>query len=65
MLQQALIVLGHGADLIKSGQQDIVIAGGGEDLSLEFFKLILMQWAPFRLIFNDNPSIASRAYDKK
>ena len=23
--------IGHGADLIKSGQQDIVIAGGGED----------------------------------
>ena len=24
--------IGHGAELIKSGQQDIIIAGGGEDL---------------------------------
>ena len=31
MLLPALIVLVTGADLIKSGQQDIVIAGGGED----------------------------------
>ena len=55
--------IGHGADLIKSGQQDIVIAGGGEDLHWSSSSLFDAMGA-LSSNFNDNPSIASRAYDK-
>ena len=55
--------IGHGADLIKSGQQDIVIAGGGEDLHWSSSNLFDAMGA-LSSNFNDNPSSASRAYDK-
>ena len=55
--------IGHGADLIKSGQQDIVLAGGGEDLHWSSSGLFDAMGA-LSSNFNDNPSIASRAYDK-
>ena len=55
--------IGHGADLIKSGHQDIVIAGGGEDLHWSSSSLFDAMGA-LSSNFNDNPSIASRAYDK-
>jgi len=55
--------IGHGADLIKSGQQDIVIAGGGEDLHWSSSSLFDAMGA-LSSNFNDNPSTASRAYDK-
>ena len=55
--------IGHGADLIKSGQQDIVIAGGGEDLHWSSSSLFDAMGA-LSSNFNDNPSSASRAYDK-
>jgi 3-oxoacyl-[acyl-carrier-protein] synthase-1 len=55
--------IGHGADLIKSGQQDIVIAGGGEDLHWSSSSLFDAMGA-LSSNFNDKPSIASRAYDK-
>ena len=55
--------IGHGADLIKSGQQDIVIAGGGEDLHWSSSNLFDAMGA-LSSNFNDNPSFASRAYDK-
>ena len=55
--------IGHGADLIKSGQQNIVIAGGGEDLHWSSSSLFDAMGA-LSSNFNDNPSIASRAYDK-
>ena len=55
--------IGHGADLIKSGQQDIVIAGGGEDLHWSSSSLFDAMGA-LSSNFNDNPSAASRAYDK-
>ena len=55
--------IGHGADLIKSGQQDIVIAGGGEDLHWSSSSLFDAMGA-LSSNFNDKPSMASRAYDK-
>ena len=55
--------IGHGADLIKSGQQDIVIAGGGEDEHWSSSSLFDAMGA-LSSNFNDNPSIASRPYDK-
>jgi 3-oxoacyl-[acyl-carrier-protein] synthase-1 len=55
--------IGHSADLIKSGQQDIVIAGGGEDLHWSSSNLFDAMGA-LSSNFNDDPAIASRAYDK-
>ena len=55
--------IGHGADLIKSGQQDIIIAGGGEDLHWSSSNLFDAMGA-LSSNFNDTPSSASRAYDK-
>ncbi|MDA9578252.1 beta-ketoacyl-ACP synthase I [Gammaproteobacteria bacterium] len=55
--------IGHGADLIKSGQQDIVIAGGGEDEHWSSSSLFDAMGA-LSSNFNDNPSVASRPYDK-
>ena len=55
--------IGHGADLIKSGQQDIVLAGGGEDLHWSSSGLFDAMGA-LSSNFNDNPPTASRAYDK-
>ena len=55
--------IGHGADLIKSGQQDIVLAGGGEDLHWSSSGLFDAMGA-LSSNFNNNPSAASRAYDK-
>ena len=55
--------IGHGAELIKSGQQDIIIAGGGEDLHRSSSNLFDAMGA-LSSNFNDNPSSASRAYDK-
>ena len=55
--------IGHGADLIKSGQQDIILAGGGEDLHWSSSGLFDAMGA-LSSNFNDDPSSASRAYDK-
>ena len=55
--------IGHAADLIKSGQQDIVIAGGGEDLHWSSSNLFDAMGA-LSSNFNDDPALASRAYDK-
>ena len=55
--------IGHGADLIKSGQQDIVLAGGGEDLHWSSSGLFDAMGA-LSSNFNDNPTKASRPYDK-
>ena len=55
--------IGHAADLIKSGQQDIVIAGGGEDLHWSSSNLFDAMGA-LSSNFNDDPAAASRAYDK-
>ena len=55
--------IGHGADLIKSGQQDIVIAGGGEDEHWSSSSLFDAMGA-LSSNFNDVPKKASRPYDK-
>ena len=55
--------IGHSADLIKSGQQDIVITGGGEDLHWSSSNLFDAMGA-LSSNFNDDPAAASRAYDK-
>ena len=55
--------IGHGADLIRSGQQDIVIAGGGEDEHWSSSNLFDAMGA-LSSKFNETPTIASRPYDK-
>ena len=55
--------IGHGADLIKSGQQDIVVAGGGEDEHWSSSSLFDAMGA-LSSNFNDDPKKASRPYDK-
>ncbi len=54
--------IGHAAELIKSGQQDIVIAGGADDEHWTSSSLFDAMGA-LSSNFNDNPSIASRPYD--
>ena len=55
--------IGHGAELIRWGKQDIVFAGGGEEehwsLTLQFDGMGALSTK-----YNDNPSEASRAYDQ-
>ncbi|MCW5197598.1 beta-ketoacyl synthase N-terminal-like domain-containing protein [Buchnera aphidicola] len=54
--------IGHAYELIKSGKQDIMFAGGAEALTLEtasyFDKINVLSKN-----FNDNPKISSRVYD--
>ena len=55
--------IGHGSDLIKSGQQDIVIVGGGEDEHWSSSSLFDAMGA-LSSNFNETPDLASRAFDK-
>ncbi len=57
------ICIGHGAELIQWGKQDIVFAGGGEDLDWTMSSLFDAMGA-MSTKYNDTPSRASRAYDK-
>ena len=54
--------IGHGADLIKLGRQDIVFAGGGEDLDWTL-SVLFDGMGAMSSKFNDTPEKASRAYD--
>ena len=54
--------IGHAADLIKYGQQDIVIAGGSDDEHWSSSCLFDAMGA-LSSNFNSNPSSASRPYD--
>ena len=54
--------IGHAADLIKNGQQDIVIAGGSDDEHWSSSCLFDAMGA-LSSNFNSNPSSASRPYD--
>ena len=56
--------IGHAADLIKSGQQDIVIAGGSDDEHWSSSCLFDAMGA-LSSNFNSTPTIASRPYDSK
>jgi 3-oxoacyl-[acyl-carrier-protein] synthase-1 len=55
--------IGNGYELIQWGKQDIVFAGGGEEL--DWTLSVLFDAMPaLSSRFNDTPSRASRAYDK-
>ena len=54
--------IGHAADLIKSGQQDVVIAGGSDDVHWSSSCLFDAMGA-LSSNFNSTPTIASRPYD--
>lgn len=54
--------IGHGAELIQWGKQDIVFAGGGEELDWSMAVMFDAMGA-LSSNFNDRASTASRAYD--
>ena len=54
--------IGHAADLIKSGEQDVVIAGGSDDEHWSSSCLFDAMGA-LSSNFNSTPTIASRPYD--
>ena len=54
--------IGNGTELIQMGKQDIVFAGGGEELDWTLSCLFDAMGA-MSSNFNDTPSVASRAYD--
>ena len=54
--------IGHGAELIQWDKQDIVFAGGGEELHWTI--TVLFDAMPaLSSKYNDNPAVASRAFD--
>ena len=55
--------VGNGAELIQNGKQDIVFAGGGEELHWSLTVLFDAMGA-LSSKYNDTPERASRAYDK-
>jgi 3-oxoacyl-[acyl-carrier-protein] synthase I len=55
--------IGNGAEMIQRGKQDIVFAGGGEELDWTLSVLFDAMGA-MSSKFNDRPATASRAYDK-
>ena len=55
--------IGHGANLIQNGLQDIVIAGGGEDEHWSSSSLFDAMGA-LSSKFNEQPTLASRPFDK-
>ncbi|MEQ9638541.1 MAG: beta-ketoacyl-ACP synthase I [Alphaproteobacteria bacterium] len=54
--------IGHGADLIRLGRQDIVFAGGGEEIDWTL-SVLFDGMAAMSSHYNDAPTKASRAYD--
>ena len=54
--------IGHGAELIQFGKQDIVFAGGGEEVHWTLSSLFDAMGA-LSTKYNDQPQSASRAYD--
>jgi 3-oxoacyl-[acyl-carrier-protein] synthase-1 len=54
--------IGHGADLIRLGRQDVVFAGGGEDLDWTL-SVLFDGMGAMSSKYNDTPEKASRAYD--
>ncbi len=56
--------IGHAAELIQMGKQDIVIAGGGEDVHWSMSAMFDAMGA-MSSKHNDTPEKASRAYDSK
>jgi 3-oxoacyl-[acyl-carrier-protein] synthase-1 len=56
--------IGHAADLIRWGKQDVVIAGGAEEASWPI-AMFFDAMGALSTKFNENPKQASRPYDKK
>ena len=54
--------IGHGADLIAAGRQDIVFAGGGEDIHWSL-SLLFDAMGALSTRYNEQPQQASRTYD--
>lgn len=54
--------IGHAAELIQFGKQDIVFAGGGEEVHWSLSALFDAMGA-LSTRYNDTPAVASRAYD--
>ena len=54
--------IGHAAQLIAWGNQDVVFAGGGEEESWEL-SLLFDGMGAMSSAFNDSPAVASRAFD--
>lgn len=54
--------IGHGAELIQMGKQDIIFAGGGEELHWSM-SVMFDAMGALSSSYNDNPKVASRAYD--
>ncbi|MBI3771497.1 MAG: beta-ketoacyl-ACP synthase I [Gammaproteobacteria bacterium] len=54
--------IGNGMELIQMGKQDIVFAGGGEELGWEG-SMMFDAMGALSSKYNDRPTVASRAYD--
>jgi 3-oxoacyl-[acyl-carrier-protein] synthase-1 len=54
--------IGHGAELIQFGKQDIVFAGGGEEVHWTM-TLLFDAMGALSSSYNDTPTTASRPYD--
>ncbi len=54
--------IGHGGDLIRAGRQDIVFAGGGEELDWTL-SVLFDGMGAMSSHFNEEPERASRAFD--
>ncbi|NLD08797.1 MAG: beta-ketoacyl-ACP synthase I, partial [Xanthomonadaceae bacterium] len=55
--------IGNAVEQIQLGKQDIVFAGGGEELH-PYMSAMFDAMGALSSKYNDNPSVASRAYDK-
>jgi len=55
--------IGHAADLIALGRQDVMFAGGGEDIHWTL-SLMFDAMGALSTKYNDTPGRASRTYDK-
>jgi len=55
--------IGHGMELIQFGKQDIVFAGGGEELSWTA-SMLFDAMSALSAGYNDRPQQASRAFDR-
>lgn len=55
--------IGHGAELIQMNKQDVVFAGGGEELHWSL-SVLFDGMGALSSSFNDTPARASRAYDR-
>ncbi len=55
--------IGHGAELIELGKQDVVFAGGGEELHWTL-SVLFDGMGAMSSNFNDSPQRASRPYDR-